>query len=121
MKKAGVGKTNSRTINIEEGMPTLEQAKGMLARELNYAKEDGVPVVKIIHGYGSSGTGGKLRKGLRAYLTALSQTRQIKYFLPGEEFTIFNKETITILGLCPEFSKDKDLNRSNNGVTFIVL
>lgn len=120
-KRGNMPPQNSRTVNIEQGMPSLPQAVKILERELAYAREDHIYVLKIIHGYGSSGSGGKLRVGLRRYLQTLFEKRQIRYFLPGEEFSIFNQESLQIFGLCPEFSHDPDLGRANNGVTFIVL
>ena len=41
------------TINLEQGMPTLEQAKQRLVAELGRARGTGAKAVKLIHGYGS--------------------------------------------------------------------
>ena len=55
------------TINLEQGMPTVEQAKQRLIAELGRARASGTKAVKLIHGYGSSGVGGKLRIGIRQF------------------------------------------------------
>src|SRR5208283_5209754 len=47
-----------KTLNIEAGMPTVEEARQILLAELKQAKQRGVAAVKIIHGYGSTGKGG---------------------------------------------------------------
>ena len=47
------------------GMPTLEDARRLVIEEIRKAKREGAKVLKVIHGYGSSGTGGKLCVGLR--------------------------------------------------------
>ena len=47
-----------RVINFEEGFPTRDQAYQKLEAALARARKDGVAVLKVIHGYGSTGTGG---------------------------------------------------------------
>ena len=48
------------TINLEEGMPTVAQAQTRLIGELGRSRAAGAKAVKLIHGYGSTGVGGKL-------------------------------------------------------------
>ena len=54
-----------RIYNVEAGMPTLDDARRLVIGEIKRAKRDGVKVLKVIHGYGSSGKGGALCVGLR--------------------------------------------------------
>jgi len=54
-----------QVYNIEAGMPTLDEARRQVVEEIRRAKKEGVRVLKVIHGYGSSGKGGKLCEGLR--------------------------------------------------------
>ena len=49
-----------RTIDIEAGMPLVEEGLARLEKELARAMQAGVDVVRVIHGYGSTGKGGKL-------------------------------------------------------------
>ena len=49
-----------RILNIEPGRPTREQALLRLAEGLANAQKGGVRVLKVIHGYGSTGQGGVL-------------------------------------------------------------
>ena len=46
---------------------------------------------------------------------------KIRFFVPGERLTIFEEETRKLLQLCPDFRKDHDINRHNNGITVVVL
>ena len=62
-----------KTVNIEKGMPRLENAKVMLQDQINMARRTGIKVLKVIHGYGSSGTGGILRTELRKMLKAYEE------------------------------------------------
>lgn len=53
------GKTTSllREVNLEAGKPLVDQAIKRLTFELSHSRALGCTVLKIIHGYGSSGTG----------------------------------------------------------------
>ena len=59
---------NLKILNIEAGLPTVEEARSILLAELKQAKQSGVKAIKVIHGYGSTGKGGALRGGLRTSL-----------------------------------------------------
>ncbi len=110
-----------RVVNIEEGMPTVDQAIRRLTFELRTAKAHQIRVIKLIHGYGSSGTGGKLRIELRKYLDRQRQLGQVSGFVPGEQFTIFEADARNLLTACPELRSDRDLERHNNGITYVLL
>ena len=71
-----------RTVNIESGLPVVQEGLARLEAELLRARHDGVQIVRVIHGWGSSGMGGKLRLACRAYLKQKLETRQIKSYLP---------------------------------------
>lgn len=112
---------NLREINLEEGKPLVDQAIKRLTFELHRSRSMGVTVLKIIHGYGSSGAGGRIRVEARSYLNRLKTRREIKGFIPGEDFSIFNDATRQAFLTCGDLRQDKDLERHNNGVTFIIL
>ena len=50
-------KSALRELNVKAGMPTVDEARRILLEGLRTAKSGGVRVVKVIHGYGSSGAG----------------------------------------------------------------
>ncbi|MEG2000145.1 MAG: Smr/MutS family protein [Evtepia sp.] len=99
----------------------MDAAIKRLTFEIHQSKKMKITVLKIIHGYGSSGTGGRIRTESRRYLERLKQKNEIKDFIPGEKFSIFEPESRNALQVCPALRKDPDLDRHNNGVTFIVL
>jgi len=72
-----------KVINLEEGMPRVNEALLRLERELTLARQQGYAVVKIIHGYGSSGVGGTLRTEVQKWLRQRSAQSQIRAFIPG--------------------------------------
>ena len=110
-----------RTINLETGKPTSLEAIKRLMAEIPNSKKLGFRVVKLIHGYGSSGTGGRIRIETRKYLQRQADAGQIKLFVPGESFSIFDEGTRAVLSACDELRRDHDLERHNNGVTFVLL
>ena len=110
-----------REINLETGMPYVDEAVRRLTCEINNSSKLGYAVLKVIHGYGSSGAGGRIRVEVRRYLGRLQNQKKIKLFETGEDFSIFSENTRKILSACPSLRKDRDLERHNNGVTFILL
>ncbi len=110
-----------REVNLEHGMPLVDQALKHLTFELQHTKSMGCSVLKIIHGYGSTGTGGKIRTATRKHLTKCKQAGSIRDFIPGESFSIFEETTRRAFVRCDALRSDHDLDRYNNGVTFIVL
>ena len=64
-------KSTIRELNLELGRPTADEALRRLTAEIAACRHMKRPVLKIIHGYGSSGTGGKIRTASRKYLRDL--------------------------------------------------
>ena len=105
-----------RELNLELGRPDAAEALRRLAAEVEAARHLGPPAMKLIHGYGSSGRGGRLRTACRTWLR-----QQELCFLPGEEFTIFNEEARRWLDVCPRLRQGRALDAENRGVTFVLL
>lgn len=110
-----------REVNLELGMPTVAAALARMDNELQFSRRSGYRVVKLIHGYGSSGKGGKIRVSVRRELQRRKQQGQLKEVIFGEQFSIFETATLSALSVAPDLRKDRDLNRYNNGVTFLVF
>lgn len=110
-----------RVINVEEDLPSLDEARRRLQEELRRARREKVKVLKVIHGYGSTGKGGALNIGLRKSFKMRKKEGLIRDFIPGEDFSIFNQATMDLLQAVPELRGDSDLNVTNEGVTFVIL
>jgi hypothetical protein len=110
-----------RTYNVEAGLPTLDEARRLVAAEIKRAKREGGKVLKVIHGYGSSGKGGVLCDGLRKSFRLRQKEGAIKHFIAGEDFSIFNDTVLALLEAVPELRGDPDLGATNEGVTIIWL
>ncbi len=110
-----------RTYNVEAGLPTLDEARRLVAAEIKQAKREGGKVLKVIHGYGSTGKGGVLCDGLRKSFRLRKKEGVIKHFIAGEDFSIFNDTVLALLEAVPELRGDSDLGAINEGVTIIWL
>ncbi len=110
-----------RTANLEAGMPTVHEALTRLDQELAAARRANSRMVKLIHGYGSSGAGGDIRVAVQRRLVELSQNGQIRSCIFGENWSISDEQTWKMLQAQPQLKEDRDLGRKNLGITIVVL
>ncbi len=110
-----------RTYNVEAGLPILDEARRLVIEEIKRAKREGVKVLKVILGYGSSGKGGTLCVGLQKSFRLRKKENVIKDFIAGENFSIFNPTVLALLEAVPELRGEADLNATNEGVTVLWL
>ena len=110
-----------RVVDIKAGMPTVDTAIKRITYNIKNAKPFGVSAIKLIHGYGSTGKGGAIRTETRKYLERQKARHQIKGFITGEQFSIFDEETRQAFLVCDDLRRDSDLERHNNGVTIVIL
>lgn len=115
------GEGRLREVNLERGMPTVRAALQQLTFELRRSRSLGCSAMKIIHGYGSSGTGGRIRVEARSYLARLKGRGELRDVIVGEEFSIFNPAVLSAFQQCGALRKDSDLERHNNGITIVLL
>lgn len=114
-------KSGCKTINVEVGMPTVEVGQKRLYLEIITARNQGYSFLKVIHGYGSSGVGGRLKKGMLEFLAAKQKDGLVKAFVPGEDWNIFNQTTREIIEQCDDLRKDSDLGNTNHGITIVMI
>lgn len=108
-------------LNLEAGLPTVEEALGNLDVGISLAKAAGYPALKVIHGYGSSGVGGRLKRGIHAALARLTAEGRIREWVSGEDWDLFDVRALAILGSAPGAETDPDLGRGNGGVSLVLL
>jgi hypothetical protein len=113
--------TSIKTVNLEHGMPSVAQAQARLTSELHVARQGRVTVLKIIHGYGSSGVGGDLRIALQSTLRQMQQSGQIRDCIFGENWRKSDDRAWELLKRFPELKDDSDFGRQNRGITIVVL
>jgi|SRR5215467_9703353 len=110
-----------KVVNLEQGLPTVEQARLRMEHELHSARQAGCRVIKLVHGYGSSGIGGTLRSELQKDLRQAATNGSIHAFVAGEDWRISNQATWDLLQRYPEYRRDPDLGRGNQGISIVVL
>lgn len=72
-----------RILNLEQGRPDRLTARRLLLSGLENARASGHREVKLIHGYGSHGVGGSIRRDTRTTLLQLQEEGQISDLSPG--------------------------------------
>jgi len=110
-----------QVFNVKSDMPSLDEARRRVIAEMRRAKQAGVRVLKIIHGYGSSGVGGTLNIGLRKSFKLRKKEAAIRDYVPGEEFNVFNRTVLAMLEEVPELKGDADLSMANEGMTVVWI
>jgi Smr domain len=110
-----------RIVNLEKGLPSLEEARRYLLSQIQLAEQQRVRVLKVIHGYGSSGSGGVLSSGIRRSLRLRVKEGRAASIIPGERFSTDTNETRDLLSRHPALRRDSDLNRANPGITIVEL
>jgi len=78
-------------------------------------------VLKIIHGYGSTGAGGDIRIVVQKRLYELAEARQIRGCIFGENWAKSNEAAWRLLQTHPELKNDPDLSRGNQGITIVIV
>lgn len=110
-----------KTVILKDGMPSVEQARARLAGEIHAARQAGIRVLKIVHGYGSTGVGGDLRIALQATLRQMATKHEIRDCIYGENWRKSDERTWELLKHLPELKGDADLGRGNKGMTIVFL
>ena len=108
-------------LNLEAGMPTVDEARRRLEDGLATARARGVRYLKLIHGYGASGKGGKIRTAIPKTLCRLKASGLVAEAIAGEGWKRGNTTTEALLRQHPALRKDLDLDRGNKGITIVVL
>ena len=92
-----------------------------LDRAIVAARSEGVPLLKLIHGYGSTGVGGRLREEVWKALDRFKRNGFITDFIPGENFRISNEASWELIKRDKAMKEDRDFGRANRGITIVVL
>jgi|SRR5579863_387904 len=110
-----------KTVNLKEDMPPVSQALLRLDHELAAARNTGKRLLKVIHGYGSTGVGGEIRNAVQARLREKHDHGEIRGYIFGENWAKSDERTWKLLGSHPDLKNDHDLGRGNRGITIVVL
>lgn len=105
------------TVNIAHPPLSGADAEQLLDESLRSIRGSSTHrILRIIHGYGSSGRGGTLRDTARNW--CFSRRSKFRAALPGEDVTPFNSRAQEIAAACG-ISVTSDLGPANDGMTIV--
>jgi hypothetical protein len=119
--RRGARNSSIPVANLEIGRPTVHDALSRLDQELAAARRQGRPILKLIHGYGSTGSGGDIRMAVQLRLVEMARNAQIRSCIFGENWSKSDEQTWKLIQGRPELKQDSDLGRKNLGITVVVL
>ena len=114
-------RTRCVTVNIKEGQPTVEEALIRMERQIMNASRGNTGIIRLIHGWGSSGAGGEIKRAAHKRLTALQRANTIKRFTPGDDYSKSTTAGRDLLRRHPELKNQIHTDRQNPGITFVEL
>jgi hypothetical protein len=117
----GVSAVLHKIVNIERGRPVVETALSKMRGEITLARHGNVKVVTLIHGYGSSGKGGRIRIECRKLLDHMVEKGEIRKFIAGEDFHRRRGGGKDLLRRFPGLEKPCSTDFNNRGVTVVEL
>jgi len=102
-------------------MPQIHEALERLDQELSLARRQTTTILKLIHGYGSTGAGGDIRIAVQKRLLELASDGQIRGCIFGEDWSKSDAQTWKLLQSNDPLKSDPDLGRRNRGITVVLL
>jgi len=99
----------------------VHEALQRLDQEIAVARREKHVLLKVIHGYGSTGSGGDIRIAVQRRLQELGEAGQIRGCIFGESWSKADEDTWRLLQAQGELKRDPDLGRNNPGITIVVL
>ncbi|MCL1856846.1 MAG: Smr/MutS family protein [Kiritimatiellaeota bacterium] len=93
----------------------------MLESAVARARVDGVELLRVIHGWGSSGTGGRLGMACRRQCERWVREHAIARYCPGESYGMGRVVTREWVGRYPELKRHIATDTDNYGITFVEL
>ena len=110
-----------KTVNLKSDMPSVQEALQRLDREMAAARQGKLTLLKVVHGYGSSGVGGDIRIAVQRRLHELAEAGQIRACIFGENWSKTDEATWRLLQAEFGLKSDPDLGRRNLGITIVLL
>ncbi len=110
-----------KTINLEQGHPPLETALQKMDDAVEDAANNNIHVLTLIHGYGSSGKGGRIRSECRKNLDFMKSKGRIRDYIAGEDFSRKSGPAKMLLQRYPSLNGDSNFNKGNRGITLVVI
>ena len=114
-------KRRIRDVNLEKGHPIVEEAISRLDTAILKGQEGGIKLLRIIHGWGSSGTPSKIKPAVRRHLSQLKRQSRIEKFVCGDDYSELTVSGRQLLADHPNLRKSLKTDRNNPGITFVEI
>ena len=108
-------------LDVESKNLTVLEALATVEMEIETLKLGGESLLKIVHGYGSKGVGGNIKKALLAHLKILKKHKKICDFFACEKFCITHKNYKIYIKKYPNLLVDGNIKNLNPGATIVIL
>jgi adenosylmethionine-8-amino-7-oxononanoate aminotransferase len=102
-------------------MPQVYEALQRMDRELALARQEKAKLMKLVHGYGSTGAGGDIRIAVQKRLLEMADNGQIRGCIFGENWSKSDETAWKLLQSHSDLKSDSDLGRGNRGITIVLL
>ena len=113
-----MGAIKVKEINLERGMPFVDEAMNKLVNDLTTGKMAGCKAAVIIHGYGSSGAGGAIKAATKKKLKDPALRGILRAVVSGEEWI---SEKKVFLDVCPQLGDFQRHIEGNKGITVVLI
>ena len=110
-----------KTVNLKADRPSVQLALTRLDREIALARGENCAILKLVHGYGSTGEGGDIRIAVQKRLREMADAGEITACIFGENWSKTDDETWRILRAREDLKRDPDLGRQNLGISIVIL
>lgn len=108
-------------IDIKSHMPPADVACAELEIRLESLKHSQVKILKVVHGYGSHGVGGEIKKQMNLLLFKLKKEKKIVDYVNGDRLGEDFIQKNALYEKYPSLILDADLKNYNSGVSIIIL
>lgn len=109
------------TVNIKDNLQAVDVAIADFLIALDDAKAQKAKALKVVHGYGSHGVGGKILLELKRILPQMKRRGEIKDYISGADWHFSSPKAYALYSKCPEAAHDDDLKIGNIGVTIVMI
>ena len=109
-------------LNIKEDGPSVEEALERLTDYLRKSLEVGIKAIVLIHGYGSSGEGGRIKWAIHDALENNRYSDRVDEFHFGEDVAFSSEAYHALLKRRPGLKRYlKRFKEGNAGMTVLLL
>lgn len=108
-------------IDIKSEKQTVAEAIAQFLIAIDSCKIGGFKVMKVIHGYGSHGVGGDIKRQFIKECQNLKNKGKIYDYICCDNLASKNTTKKMAINYCPDLLADKDIYYINPGCSIVVL